>query len=202
MRAQAHSIYDFPKAQLADIKRRVGEPGLHVLDYFWVHRATLQKTAFPTKEAFLTMRLCDAAMDEDELNLLVTAAKRGERLAYEAASKLAEKFNKVGDRLPPLLQDFIVNLLLVGKAPPSRRKNRAVERDSIILAGMSILVNCYGRGRPGRRGCANRLSIEASAGLVSSVLAELEALGVNGVVCGDDKIQKMWRANRARALTD
>ena len=103
--------------------------------------------------------------------------------------------------LPRQLQDFILadrKRLLAGNGPsPSKSQKSAVERNSVILSAMDILVNSYGYGRRGSTGRTNRLSIEAAAGLVSNLFtAELEMLGVNGVVCGDDKIQKMWRANR------
>jgi hypothetical protein len=202
MQHNARGIYDFPKAQLAEIKGRIGEPGLHVLDYFWLHHATLQKRCFPTKEAFLANRILDAAADDYELKLLIGAAKRGDRLAYEATIKLAENLNEDGEQLPQLLQDFIIrdrNLVLAGWRPRSRRRVHILERDSVILSGMSILVNCYGYGQSSPVGRANKRSIEAAAGLVSNALTELEALGVSGVACGGEKVQKMWRSNCANS---
>jgi hypothetical protein len=133
--------------------------------------------------------------------LIIAAADRGDPIAYEAVSRLTDNLHADGDRLPPLLEDFVIRdrkRLIEGKKRTSPRKGRTAERDSLIRSAMHLLVNCYGYGKLKPRGKPNSRSIEAAAGLVSDALAEIERMGIKHVGCSGEKIQKLWFEDRPR----
>ncbi len=200
MQRNSRGFFGLPDKDRKEIRCRIGEEGLHLLDFFMANAAVLKKRSFPTKEALLSIRIRDAAADDYKLKLMISAADRGDPFAYEAVSRLTENLHADGD-LPPLLQDFVVRdwrRLRESENRTTLRKGRTAERDSLIRSAMHLLVNCYGYGKPSRRGKPNRRSIEAAAGLVADALAELERLGFKDIGCSGEKIQKLWCEDRFR----